>query len=65
MSKTYYIVQYNDCYGNGDNKSIEALVESKEDFNHWFEQHNKDRENDGNEPECEDEFDLIPIELFK
>ena len=65
MSKTYYIVQYNDCYGNGTDKSIETLVESKDDFKKWLEQHNKERIADGEIDESEEEFDLIPIELFK
>lgn len=62
--ENYYIVQYNDSYGNGTDKDIECLVKSKEDFDLWLSKHNEERENDGNEPEDEDEFDLIPITLF-
>ena len=60
MEKQFYIVQYNDCYGNGDDKAIEGLIESKEDFDAWLEQHNKERDITDDEVE----FDLIPIILF-
>ena len=64
MEKTFYIVQYNDRYGNGTDKSNEILVESKKDFEAWLVLHNEEREAEGNEPDDEDEFDLIPINLF-
>lgn len=62
--ETYYIVQYNDCYGNGDNKTIECLVKDKKTFKKWLKQHNIDRKSDGNEPEDVEEFDLIPVNLI-
>lgn len=61
MNEIYYIVQYNDRYGNGQNKMYECLVKSKEDFDAWLKNHNEMR--DGAE-ETSDEFDLIPIKLF-
>lgn len=61
--KKLFIVQYNDCYGNGDS-SIEVIVKSKEDFNRWLKQHNEERESDGELEESEEEFTLIPVELF-
>jgi hypothetical protein len=62
---TYYIVQYNDRYGNGNDKFNECIVESEKDFKRWLKQYNKERVADGNEPEGEEEFDLLPINLFK
>ena len=59
-TKKVYIVQYNDCYGNGNDKKLEAVIESKDDFASWLEQHNEDREED----ESEEEFTLIPIDMF-
>ena len=64
MEKTFYIIQYNDKWGNGDNKSYEGLLEKKEDFDAWLQQHNDEREHNGDDAEDEDEFDLIPINLF-
>jgi len=40
--KQYYIVTYNDCYGNGDNTSVEGVM-TKEAFDKWLIEHNKDR----------------------
>jgi hypothetical protein len=65
LKSNYFIVQYNDRYGNGNDTNIECIVESKDDFYKWLKQHNVDREADGNEPENEEEFDLISVELFK
>jgi hypothetical protein len=70
--KTYYVVQYNDCYGNGDT-NLEVIVESHEDFLKWLEVHNKERA-DSQDLEVDDEdfcyegeeqFDLIPLTLYK
>lgn len=61
MNEIYYIVQYNDRYGNGSDKSIECILKSKDDFDAWLKNHNEMR--DGAE-ETSDEFDLIPIKLF-
>lgn len=58
----YYIVQYNDRFGNGDDKKIEVLVKSKADFKKWLKEHNSMRDA---EPETADEFNLIPINLFE
>jgi flagellar biosynthesis/type III secretory pathway ATPase len=59
-TKQVYIVQYNDCYGNGTDKKLEAVIESKDDFKSWLEQHNEERD----EAESEEEFDLIPLNLI-
>jgi hypothetical protein len=59
-----YIVQYNDCYGDGSNKMMEILVKGNVDFEEWLKRRNKEREADGEEPEGSEEFTLIPIRLF-
>ncbi len=64
-SKTFYIVEYNDCYGNGDQKSNEVLVRSEQEFLLWLERRNKERADAGELIEDVEEFDLIPIELFE
>ena len=69
-NKTLYVVNYNDCHGNGDEK-LEVIVESREDFLKWLEAHNKERadsqdldvDDDAFCYEGEDEFDLIPLNL--
>ena len=53
-----YIIEYNDCFGNGDQKSTECAVTSKAGFKSWLAAHNKARKADGEEPECASEFDL-------
>ena len=68
-TKQVYIVQYNDCYGNGTDKKLEAVIESKDDFKSWLEQHNDNRRmdcisDDDFIVESEEEFDLIPIDMF-
>jgi hypothetical protein len=62
---TLYIVQYNDCYGNGDQKSNEVLVKDEAAFWRWLKQRNKERIAEGEMEEQVEEFDLIPITLFK
>jgi hypothetical protein len=62
---TFYIVEYNDCYGNGDQKSNEVLVRNKQEFLRWLEIRNKERADAGDLVEDMEEFDLIPIELFE
>ncbi len=62
---TFYIVEYNDCYGNGDQKSNEVLVRSEQEFLLWLERRNKERADAGELIEDVEEFDLIPIELFE
>lgn len=64
-TKTFYVVQYNDCYGNGDDKSLEVIVESHNDFKEWLKQRNEEREEYGECEESEEEFNLIPLNLFK
>lgn len=63
ITKQVFVVQYNDRYGNGDNKSIEAVVENKTAFKKWLREHNKQRKADGNKPESSEEFDLIPTQM--
>lgn len=67
-AKQVYIVQYNDCYGNGSDKKLEAVIESKDDFASWLEQHNDNRRmdyisDDDFIEESENEFDLITLNL--
>lgn len=64
-----YIVQYNDCYGNGNEKKLEAIIKSKDDFAIWLKQHNDNRRmdyisDDDFVEEKEEEFDLIPMDLL-
>jgi hypothetical protein len=61
---TFYIVQYNDCYGNGDQKSNEVLVKNEAGFWKWLEERNKERVAAGEMKEQAEEFDLIPINLY-
>lgn len=63
-AKTYFIVQYNDRYGNGDNKMFECIVENKTAFNNWLKEHNRERRGMGAKSEKKEEFNLIPINLF-
>jgi hypothetical protein len=63
-NSTFYIVEYNDCYGNGDQKSNEVLVRNEQEFLLWLEIRNKERADAGELVEDMEEFDLIPIELF-
>ena len=68
-TKQVYIVQYNDCYGNGNDKKLEAVIESKDDFASWLEQHNDNRRmdcisDDDFIEESEEEFDLIQVDMF-
>jgi hypothetical protein len=62
--KTYFVVQYNDCYGNGDT-NLEVIVESHDDFKEWLKQRNEEREEFGESEEFEYEFNLIPLTLYK
>jgi len=62
-TKNYFIVQYNDKFGDGNNTTFECIVKDKNDFIKWLKKHNEEREADGNEPEGEEEFSLIPIGL--
>ena len=64
MTKTFYLVRYNDCYGNGDDKNIECIVENKTAFNNWLKEHNRERRGMGHQSEKKEEFDLIPVQLF-
>ena len=58
---TLYLVTYNDCYGNGDDTSVEGITN---DPDKWLEEHNQGRENDGEEPEHKEEFDFERISLY-
>jgi len=75
----YFIVQYNDCYGNGDQKQYEGVM-TRPGFETWLVEHNerrwnevacgeKDSEDHLNKKCCcfenEDEFDLIPTTIIK
>lgn len=60
--KTLYVVRYNDVYGNGDKQNLEIIVEDRNQFLEWLEEHNECR---GSEDEGQEEFDLIPLKLYK
>ena len=60
-TQTLFVVQYNDCYGNGDT-NFEVIVKNKTDFKKWLKKHNAER--DGMK-EKEEEFTLIPLNLFE
>ena len=64
--KKLFVVQYNDTYGNGNNKKLEVIVKSYEDFLKWLDEHNKQRkfEDEDSIEEDEDEFTLIALSLF-
>ena len=69
MSKTMYIVRYNDIYGNGDNQKLEVIVENRNHFLEWLKQHNDNRRmdyinDDDFVEETEEEFDLIPLSVY-
>lgn len=69
MTKTFYVVQYNDCYGNGNDQKLEVIVESHEQFLDWLKKHNEERKQDYlNDDdfieETTEEFNLIPLQLF-
>ena len=67
-SKTLYVVQYNDLYGNGNTK-LEVIVENEVQFKKWLEEHNEERRLDYDNDddfveENEEEFNLIPLTMF-
>lgn len=64
MKNLFYIVMYNDLYGNGEDKHFECIVKSKEDFEKWLSIRNEEREEQDEMEEDIEEFDLIPINLF-
>jgi len=64
QEQTFYIVKYNDTYGNGDETSIEALLRSEKDFKKWLKEHNKERKENGEQRELAEEFDVVPVQLF-
>jgi len=56
-----YVVKYNDAHGNGDNQNLEVIVENRNQFLSWLDEHNESRDA---EPETEDEFELIPLSVY-
>lgn len=69
MKKTLYVVQYNDCYGNGTDKKLEVIVENHNHFLEWLKKHNENRrmdylDDDDFIEESAEEFNLIPLNLF-
>lgn len=54
------MIQYNDCYGNGD-KSIEGYVNHETEFYDWLKKRNELREAEGECTEGAEEFDLIEL----
>lgn len=71
--KKLFVVVYNDYYGSGNLKKLEVIVESHDDFLKWLKIHNQERadmqdldiDDDDFCYESEDEFELIPLNLFK
>ena len=56
-----YLIEYNDIYGNGEDKYIEGYIENINEFDEWLSEHNKTRIDDGNDPENAEEFNIITI----
>jgi hypothetical protein len=69
MEKTLYVVEYNDCYGNGTDKKLEVIVETHNQFLEWLKEHNENRRmdylDDDFVEESAEEFNLIPLNLFQ
>ena len=69
MVKTLYVVEYNDCYGNGTDKKLEVIVETHNQFLEWLKEHNENRRmdylDDDFVEESAEEFNLIPLNLFQ
>ena len=63
-TKTVYVVQYNDCYGNGDDKKLEVVVKTIKDFKSWLREHNVQRVLSGESIEHAEEFTLIPLNMI-
>tara|TARA_R100000656_G_scaffold114651_1_gene87088 strand:- start:267 stop:470 length:204 start_codon:yes stop_codon:yes gene_type:complete len=56
--KELYAVYYNFEGRNYEPRELECITD---DFDKWFEEHNKNRIADGGEPEDTDEFDVEEI----
>jgi hypothetical protein len=70
MEKTLYVVEYNDCYGNGTDKKLEVIVETHNQFLEWLKEHNENRRmdylnDDDFVEESAEEFNLIALNLFQ
>ena len=70
MVKILYVVEYNDCYGNGTNKKLEVIVESELAFEQWLKKHNEDRrmdylDDDDFVEESAEEFTLKPLKYIE
>ena len=75
MSKTLfyqilYVVEYNDCFGNGNDKKLEVIVESELAFKQWLKEHNENRKmdylsDDDFVEEIAEEFTLTPLRYIK
>jgi len=70
MVKTLYVVEYNDCYGNGTDKKLEVIVETHNQFLEWLKEHNENRRmdylnDDDFVEESAEEFNLIALNLFQ
>lgn len=62
-SEQVFIVKYNDLYGNGTDTYLECVVRSRDEFYDWLDWHNDLRQQHENDPEDEELFTLIPINL--
>ena len=64
MSKLYNIF-YNGRYDAFHNQTPQPYYEATtNNIKKWLEEHNKDRVEEGNEPECAEEFDVELIHPF-
>ena len=67
--KELYLVRYNDIYGNGNDQKLEVIIENKNHFSEWLQQHNDNLKmdyinDDDFVEETEEEFDLIPLNIY-
>ena len=64
-----YIVRYNDIYGNGNDQKLELILENRNQFLEWLNEHNESRRmdyinDDDFVKETEEEFDIIPLNVY-
>jgi hypothetical protein len=70
MYQILYVVEYNDCFGNGNDKKLEVIVESELAFKQWLKEHNENRKmdylsDDDFVEEIAEEFTLTPLRYIK
>jgi hypothetical protein len=67
--KELYLVRYNDIYGNGNDQKLEVIIENKNHFSEWLQQHNDNLKmdyinDDDFVEETEEEFEIIPLNIY-